>query len=236
MATEEERCAEAKKLQRIGDAFQRGDLDDLRAAVDDPAAVPNGRVADTIGSCLVYAIYHSPIAFIRTLLEIGADPNAPVDDGFPPLIAALSCHATCQARSGGWTSMTSCGCCCRVARTRISEESMTTHRSTWPSPSVIRARSKFFSTAAPIPSCGRGSTNPRRRSKWRRPRNCRPWRQCLRGNVSHFHWRLGDGLARQRVYSPARRPAIAFHPQTRITSSARNSWPRLFASMKICPR
>ena len=25
------------------------------------------------------------------LLEIGADPNAPADDGFPPLIAALSC-------------------------------------------------------------------------------------------------------------------------------------------------
>jgi hypothetical protein len=44
MATEEERCAEAKKLQRIDDAFQRGDLDDLRAAVDDPAAVPNGRL------------------------------------------------------------------------------------------------------------------------------------------------------------------------------------------------
>ena len=53
--------------------------------------VPNGPMPLTIGSCLVYAIYHSPLAFIRTLLEIGADPNAPVDDGFPPLIAALSC-------------------------------------------------------------------------------------------------------------------------------------------------
>jgi uncharacterized protein len=39
----------------------------------------------------VYAIYHSPLAFIRILLEIGADPNAPVGDGFPPIIAALSC-------------------------------------------------------------------------------------------------------------------------------------------------
>jgi len=45
---------------------------------------------DTVGSCLVYAIYHSPLAFIRTLLEIGADPNVPVGDGFPPLIAALT--------------------------------------------------------------------------------------------------------------------------------------------------
>jgi hypothetical protein len=46
---------------------------------------------DGIGWCLVYAIYHSPLAFIRTLIDIGADPNIPVDDGFPPLIAALSC-------------------------------------------------------------------------------------------------------------------------------------------------
>ncbi len=40
---------------------------------------------------LVHAIYHRPIADIRALLESGADPNAPVLDGFPPLIAALSC-------------------------------------------------------------------------------------------------------------------------------------------------
>ncbi len=91
MPTEEERCAEAKKFARIDAAFRTGDLEALRAAVDEPAIVPNGRMPDTIGSCLVYAIYHSPLAFIRTLLEIGADPNAPVDDGFPPLIAALSC-------------------------------------------------------------------------------------------------------------------------------------------------
>ncbi len=89
--TEQERCNEAKRFQRIHDAFQKGDLEALRAAVDDPAAVPNGLMPHAIGSCLVYAIYHSPLHFIRTLLEIGADPNAPVDDGFPPLIAALCC-------------------------------------------------------------------------------------------------------------------------------------------------
>jgi hypothetical protein len=91
MATEEQRCAEAEKFQCIDRAFRKGDLDVLRASVGDPAVVPNGRMPDTIGPCLIYAIYHSPLAFIRTLLEIGADPNAPVDDGFPPLIAALSC-------------------------------------------------------------------------------------------------------------------------------------------------
>jgi len=89
--TEEERCAEARQFRRIDDAFRKGDLAGLRAAVDDPAAVPNGLMPIAIGQCLVYAIYHSPFAFIRTLLEIGADPNAPVDDGFQPLIAALSC-------------------------------------------------------------------------------------------------------------------------------------------------
>jgi uncharacterized protein len=91
MVAEDERCAEARKFERIDEAFRRGDLDALRAAVDDPALVPNGQMPITIGSCLVYAIYHSPLSFIRTLLEIGADPNAPVDDGFPPLIAALCC-------------------------------------------------------------------------------------------------------------------------------------------------
>ncbi len=91
MATEEERCAEAKKFRRIDDAFRKGDLEALRAAVDDPAVVPNGLMPAVIGSCLVYAIYHSPLSFIRTLLELGADPNLPVNDGFPPLIAALSC-------------------------------------------------------------------------------------------------------------------------------------------------
>src|SRR5262245_4231381 len=92
MATEEERRAEAKAFQRINDAFRTGDLEALRTAVDDPAVVPNGRMPVGIGSCLVYAIYHSPLAFIRTLLETGADPNAPLDDGFPPLIAVLTCN------------------------------------------------------------------------------------------------------------------------------------------------
>lgn len=89
--TEEERCAEARKFQSLDDAFRRGDLAALRAALEDPAAVPNGPMPDTIGCCLVYAIYHSPLDFIRELLDIGADPNSPVDDGFPPLIAALCC-------------------------------------------------------------------------------------------------------------------------------------------------
>jgi ankyrin repeat protein len=73
----------------IHEAFCRGDLDVLRALVDDAASIPNGPLPAAFGTCLVYAIYHSPLAFVRTLLQMGADPDAPADDGFPPLIAAI---------------------------------------------------------------------------------------------------------------------------------------------------
>jgi len=91
MKSDAERCKEWETFRKIDAAFRNGDLAALRDAVDDPASVPNGPMPLMIGSCLVYAIYHSPLPFIRTLLAIGADPNPAVDDGFPPLIAALSC-------------------------------------------------------------------------------------------------------------------------------------------------
>jgi ankyrin repeat protein len=78
------------RFRRIDAAFKAGDLEALRAAVDDPALIPNGPMPIEIGPCLVYAIYWSPFAFIRRLLEIGADPNHDDHDGFPPLIAALT--------------------------------------------------------------------------------------------------------------------------------------------------
>jgi ankyrin repeat protein len=91
MPSQTERCSEHEKISRIDAAFRSGDLAALRAAVDDPQDIPNGRMPLAIGPCLEYAIYHSPLAFIRTLLEIGADPNSPEHAGFPPLIAALTC-------------------------------------------------------------------------------------------------------------------------------------------------
>jgi uncharacterized protein len=92
MTTEQERCAEYQRFKQIDSAFRRGDLAALRAAVDDPASVPNGPIMPlAIGAALEYAIYHSPLPFIGALLEIGADPNPKDHGGFPPLIAALSC-------------------------------------------------------------------------------------------------------------------------------------------------
>ena len=91
--SEEERCAEHARFLRIDAAFKAGDLAALRDAVEDPALVPNGPMPVSIGNCLEYAIYHSPLTFIRTLLELGANPNPPDGEhaGFPPLIAAISC-------------------------------------------------------------------------------------------------------------------------------------------------
>jgi ankyrin repeat protein len=91
MKSDAERCAEYEKFKNIDAAFRAGNLAALRAAVDDPDIVPNGPMPLTIGPCLAYAIYHSPLPFIRSLLGIGADPNPEDHAGFPPLIAALSC-------------------------------------------------------------------------------------------------------------------------------------------------
>ena len=91
MTSDSVRCAEYEKFRKIDEAFRTGDLAALRASVDDPDSVPNGPMPLEIGSCLEYAIYHSPLTFIRTLLENGADPNPTDHAGFPPLIAALSC-------------------------------------------------------------------------------------------------------------------------------------------------
>ena len=75
MKSNAERCAEYEKFKRIDAAFRAGELAALRAAVEDPASVPNGPLPMTIGRCLEYAIYHSPLPFLRTLLEAGADPG-----------------------------------------------------------------------------------------------------------------------------------------------------------------
>jgi len=91
MTSDEERCAEHERFKKIDAAFKAGDLAALRAAVENADAVPNGPMPLAIGPCLEYAIYHSPLPFIRTLLEIGANPNPEDHIGFPPLIAALSC-------------------------------------------------------------------------------------------------------------------------------------------------
>jgi ankyrin repeat protein len=75
----------------IHDAYRRGDLAALKRLLGEPPDFPNCHGPMAVGEIILeYAIYHSPMAFIRTLLELGADPNYEDHAGFPSLIAALS--------------------------------------------------------------------------------------------------------------------------------------------------
>ncbi len=75
----------------IDDAYRRGDLAALKAALGDRPDFPNCRGPRGGGEIVLeYAIYHSPLAFVRTLLQLGAEANYRDHAGFPSLIAALS--------------------------------------------------------------------------------------------------------------------------------------------------
>jgi uncharacterized protein len=90
---EEQRCAKYKVFKVIDDAYRKGDIDALVVALGDPADFPNSLHPWELGLGdfpLEYAIYWSPLAFVETLLDHGANPNYPDRGGFPSLIAALS--------------------------------------------------------------------------------------------------------------------------------------------------
>jgi uncharacterized protein len=79
------------ELLALHEAYKRGDLEAVRAALGNPADFPNCPGPACVGTIVLeYAIYHSPLAFIRTLLELGANPNYGDHAGFPSLIATLS--------------------------------------------------------------------------------------------------------------------------------------------------
>ena len=74
----------------LHDAYKKGDLEALKACLGYPANFPNNRPPSGWDStCLDYAIYHSPLPFVRTLLELDADPNYE-EGSYPSLLAALS--------------------------------------------------------------------------------------------------------------------------------------------------
>jgi uncharacterized protein len=90
---EEQQCAKYKVFKAIDDAYRKGDIDALVVALGDPADFPNSPHPWELGLGdfpLEYAIYWSPLAFIETVLDQGANPNYPDRGGFPSLILALS--------------------------------------------------------------------------------------------------------------------------------------------------
>lgn len=81
-----------RQFAAVDAAYKAGDMDALRAALANPPDFPNCHQPHDLGLDvpLEYAIYHSPLAFIRALIDLGADPNYEDAGGFPSLIAALS--------------------------------------------------------------------------------------------------------------------------------------------------
>ena len=72
----------------LHEAYKRGDMAAVKALLGDPPDFPNCRGPYGVGEIILeYAIYHSPLGFIRRLLELGADPQARtrIDDCATPL-------------------------------------------------------------------------------------------------------------------------------------------------------
>lgn len=82
-----------RRFMAMHEAFLAGDLGAIRVGLGDPADFPNCAMPfdGAMGEHpLSYAIGWAPLTMVRDLLELGADPNRPVQDGFPSLIEALS--------------------------------------------------------------------------------------------------------------------------------------------------
>lgn len=74
----------------LHNAYKTGDLESLKYCLGYPPDFPNnGPPPGWDSTCLDYAIYHSPLPFVRLLLELGADPNY-AEGSYPSLLAALS--------------------------------------------------------------------------------------------------------------------------------------------------
>jgi len=77
----------------LHEAYERGDLQAVKDLLGNPPDFPNCRGPQSVGKIVLeYAIYHSPQAFVRALLELGANPNYGESYGFPSLIAALAAN------------------------------------------------------------------------------------------------------------------------------------------------
>ena len=89
---DDDRCANYRRYLQLTEAYKAGDMAAVKAALGWPQDFPNGPqpMEFVCGDWpLVTAITLSPLRFIRQLLDLGADPNFPSDDGFPSLFCAI---------------------------------------------------------------------------------------------------------------------------------------------------
>lgn len=70
-------------------ALRSGDLAAARDALGDPAGWPNCREPFLQSSVLGLALGAAPLATIRELLEMGADPDYAAVDGFPAIVETV---------------------------------------------------------------------------------------------------------------------------------------------------
>ncbi|MCL7971774.1 MAG: ankyrin repeat domain-containing protein [marine benthic group bacterium] len=76
---------------KLHEAYVRGELEAVRRLLGDLPDFPNCPGPHGAGEIVLeYAIYHSPIAFVETLLDLGSDPVYGHHAGYPAVIAALS--------------------------------------------------------------------------------------------------------------------------------------------------
>lgn len=111
-------CEDHARLFRLDSAFLNGDLDTIRAELGAVEGFPNVVAHPAIGGCLTHAIFHSPLTLIAAPLEAGADPSWPADDGFPPLIAAMSVAQVAPGAMARTDSVEIVGAAARPRRVR----------------------------------------------------------------------------------------------------------------------
>ena len=85
--------SDSARLLLLDRAFRDGDWTTLKSELGAEAGFPNVSAHGSIGLCLAYAIYHSPLELVQKLLDADADPNLHEGDGFPPLVAAFESKA-----------------------------------------------------------------------------------------------------------------------------------------------
>jgi ankyrin repeat protein len=81
---------EQENYLHLLESLRTGDLDGVRLALSDPADWADARETYTNNNVMSLALIESPVAFVRQLLDLGADANYDDLGGYPSLLTVLS--------------------------------------------------------------------------------------------------------------------------------------------------